>query len=86
MLVQSLLRKPQAQQMQQERLEALDDCLAEQLIALLVAPAPGPLSQIRAIRRQGLLGYDGVRFFDGSFAHATDYPSEPLPALSGVRL
>lgn len=48
--------------MQQERLEALDDLLPGQHIAVLVAPSLRPLRQIRAIGRQRFLGYDGARF------------------------
>ena len=54
--------------MQQKRLEALDEALAGRHIAWLDAPAAGPVGQIRAIRGQGLLGYDGICFLERSCA------------------
>ena len=58
-------RQAAGQQVPQKRFEASHDLLARPFIAVFVTPTLRPFRQSRAIDRQIVIDYDGVRFIDG---------------------
>jgi len=88
-LVQGLARETEAEQVQQEGFEDLHDTLSRSEVALLEAPTPRPVLQVRAILFEALeirCHNDGLAHCLGLATDAADPLAQCLPPLSRLCL